>query len=49
MAAGFTTDVELTAGEPDQVLPALVRSQGAALLVMGAYGHSRIRQLFTAN
>lgn len=49
VAAGFTTDVELTAGEPEQVLPALVRSQGAALLVMGAYGHSRIRQLIVGS
>lgn len=49
VAAGFATDVELTAGEPEQVLPALVRSQGAALLVMGAYGHSRIRQLIVGS
>lgn len=49
VAAGFTTDVELTAGEPEQVLPALVRSKGAALLVMGAYGHSRIRQLIVGS
>lgn len=49
VAAGFTTAVELTAGKPAQVLPALVRSQGAALLVMGAYGHSRIRQLIVGS
>jgi len=43
--AGFNAEVELAPGEPERVLPALVKAQGAALLVMGAYGHSRIRQL----
>lgn len=43
--AGFSVQTELAPGEPEQVLPALVKAQGAALLVMGAYGHSRIRQL----
>ena len=27
------------------MLPSLARARGAGLLVMGAYGHSRIRQL----
>ncbi len=31
-------------GEPRQVLPELVKRQSPALLVMGAYGHSRLRQ-----
>jgi nucleotide-binding universal stress UspA family protein len=44
-AAGFSAQAEQVPGEPEQVLPALVKAQGAALLVMGAYGHSRIRQL----
>ncbi len=44
-AAGFDVSVELTPGEPEQVIPALIKAQGAGLLVMGAYGHSRIRQL----
>lgn len=43
-AAGFDATTEHLHGEPEAVLPALVRAQGAALLVMGAYGHSRIRQ-----
>ncbi len=49
VAAGFDAQVELAPGEPEQVLPALVRRQGAALLVMGAYGHSRIRQLIVGS
>lgn len=43
-AAGFRVGIELAAGEPEDMLPALVKAQGPALLVMGAYGHSRIRQ-----
>jgi nucleotide-binding universal stress UspA family protein len=48
-AAGFDVAVELAPGEPELVLPALVKAQGAALLVMGAYGHSRIRQLIVGS
>lgn len=36
----------LAAGEPQQVLPTLVKAQAPALLVMGAFGHSRLRQWF---
>lgn len=43
-SAGFAVSTTLLAGEPEQVLPDLLKTQGAALLVMGAYGHSRIRQ-----
>jgi len=32
-----------------RVLPALVKARGAGLLVMGAYGHSRIRQLIVGS
>lgn len=44
-AVGIDAQAELTAGEPQAVLPALVKAQGPALLVMGAFGHSRLRQL----
>jgi nucleotide-binding universal stress UspA family protein len=47
--AGFDVGTELVPGEPEQVLPALVKAQGAALLVMGAYGHSRIRHLIVGS
>ncbi|MEO7159979.1 MAG: universal stress protein [Polaromonas sp.] len=48
-AAGFEAAVELLPGEPEDVLPAFVKAQGASLLVMGAYGHSRIRQLIVGS
>ena len=48
-ASGFSAEIELAPGEPEQVLPALVKAQGAALLVMGAYGHSRIRQFIVGS
>jgi len=47
--AGLAAGMELIAGEPEAVLPGFVRSQGAALLVMGAYGHSRIRHLIVGS
>jgi nucleotide-binding universal stress UspA family protein len=48
-AAGFEASVALVPGEPEEVLPAFVKAQGASLLVMGAYGHSRIRQLIVGS
>lgn len=47
--AGFDVETELAPGEPEDVLPALVAGQAPALLVMGAYGHSRIRQLIVGS
>lgn len=47
--ADFETGIELSPGAPEHVLPALLKAQGAALLVMGAYGHSRIRQLIVGS
>lgn len=44
-SAGFAVETRLLDGEPEQTLPDLLYTQGHALLVMGAYGHSRIRQL----
>lgn len=43
-AVGFEVSVMRVSGEPEQVLPPLIESEAAGLLVMGAYGHSRIRQ-----
>lgn len=48
-AAGFTAETALLPGEPEDVLPPLLKGQGAALLVMGAYCHSRIRQLIVGS
>ena len=47
--AGFALDTTLLQGEPEQALPALLKAQGASLLVMGAYGHSRIRHLIVGS
>ena len=48
-AVGFEVTLAAVPGEPEQALPALVQSEGAGLLVMGAYGHSRIRQLIVGS
>ncbi|MGP9805342.1 universal stress protein [Paracoccus sp. NSM] len=44
-AAGLTADARIVDGEPDEALQAIVEAEGHDLLVMGAYGHSRIRSL----
>lgn len=41
--AGLSADCEVIAGEPEDVIAKQVEITGADLLVMGAYGHSRIR------
>ncbi|MBH2044207.1 MAG: universal stress protein [Comamonadaceae bacterium] len=43
--AGFVATTVRLDGEPEQTIPELLQAQGSALLVMGAYGHSRIRHL----
>lgn len=45
LARGFDVQTALLPGEPEHSLPVLLQAQGNAVLVMGAYGHSRIRQL----
>jgi nucleotide-binding universal stress UspA family protein len=42
--AGFSVATRILPGDPENALPPLLEQQGATLLVMGAYGHSRIRQ-----
>jgi nucleotide-binding universal stress UspA family protein len=44
-AAGLAGDPRIVPGQPETALGALVDSDGYDLLVMGAYGHSRIRHL----
>jgi nucleotide-binding universal stress UspA family protein len=44
-AAGLAAEKVCLPGEAQRVLPELLRSQGPALLVMGAFGHSRLRQM----
>jgi nucleotide-binding universal stress UspA family protein len=47
--AGFEVETHLVAGEPNQVLPEFVASKHADLLVMGAFGHSWLKQLITGS
>ena len=42
--AGFTVTADLMQGDPDEVIAREVKLRGIDLLVMGAYGHSRVRQ-----
>lgn len=44
-AGGLQSSARVVAGEPEAVLDAMVTAEGFGLLVMGAYGHSRIRNL----
>jgi nucleotide-binding universal stress UspA family protein len=43
--AGFTVTADLVSGDPDEVISAEVQQREVQLLVMGAYGHSRVRNL----
>lgn len=43
--AGFEVQADLVEGHPDEVIIREVEARRAQLLVMGAYGHSRIRRL----
>ena len=44
-AAGFTVEATGTNGDPEAVISQIVETDAIDLLVMGAYGHSRIRSL----
>lgn len=47
---GYTVRADIVAGEPDEVICSTVRADEAAtLLVIGAYGHSRIRQFIVGS
>lgn len=47
--AGFATTVAIVGGEPETVLHQYQQQQNIDLLVMGAYGHSRIRQFIVGS
>ena len=44
--AGYEVTSEIVAGEPDKVIADRAEAHDLDLLIMGAYGHSRIRNLF---
>ena len=46
---GLSATTSLIEGDADKVLPAYAASQQIDLIVMGAYGHSRIRQLLVGS
>lgn len=48
-AAGFEVQGEIVAGEAEASLPAYLKAHPVDLLVMGAYGHSRIRHLIVGS
>ena len=45
IAAGLQVTIAIETGEPDVALQRSIAAEGFDLLVMGAYGHSRIRNL----
>jgi nucleotide-binding universal stress UspA family protein len=47
--AGFDITTQIVPGVPEEAIPALLQSHGNVLLVLGAYGHSRIRQLIVGS
>jgi nucleotide-binding universal stress UspA family protein len=44
-AGGYKVTADVVPGQPEVVIARAVESEGIGLLVMGAYGHSRIRSL----
>lgn len=48
-AAGFAVTIEHRAGEPEEVIDQVVAHDAINLLVMGAYGHSKIRQFIVGS
>lgn len=48
-AAGLSTTATVVEGEPEEAISGHVRDNAVDLLVMGAYGHSRIRQLIVGS
>ncbi|WP_425411718.1 universal stress protein [Marinobacterium litorale] len=47
--AGFTLNAEILAGDVEETLLGEVEKREADMLVMGAYGHSRIRQMLVGS
>lgn len=47
--AGYTVISKTLPGEPDKVIPGVLEEEKIQLLVMGAYGHNRIRRLIVGS
>lgn len=48
-SAGYQIETRIVQGEPEQVISGVVEAENFNLLVMGAYGHSRIRNLIVGS
>ncbi len=48
-AAGYSVTTQATSGSAEEIIDAAVEVQQAHLLVMGAYGHSRIREFIVGS
>ncbi len=48
-AAGYQVEVDLRSGDADTEITATINQDDADLLVMGAFGHSRIRQMIVGS
>ncbi len=48
-AAGYAVTAQAITGHPDKVIEATLKQENSQLLVMGAYGHSRIRNLIVGS
>jgi nucleotide-binding universal stress UspA family protein len=46
---GFAVTADLLPGDPDEVIAEQVKKRDSGLLVMGAYGHSRVRQFIVGS
>jgi nucleotide-binding universal stress UspA family protein len=48
-AAGYSAEASIVPGSPEEVFAETIKREGIGLLVMGAYGHSRIRQFIVGS
>ena len=48
-AAGYQVDADLQSGDVEEVIGHAINQDNADLLVMGAFGHSRIRQMIVGS
>ncbi len=48
-AAGYEVKADLREGDADEIISGAINGGGADLLVMGAFGHSRIRQMIVGS
>ncbi|WP_353236226.1 universal stress protein [Diaphorobacter ruginosibacter] len=47
--SGFSVTTQIVRGVPEEAIPAFLSSRSDTFLVLGAYGHSRIRQLIVGS